>query len=132
MNTLCASLLSFRSFLRTLAAVLVLASHFGITSASAQTDELISDPRYVVNARGNVVVTLGSVEVKYSPLGNAGLTSAIAKTVMAGQTIESATGFVRATVSGDQTHIIATVVTVSNNVRVFSLARGAKVQVKAL
>ncbi len=90
------------------------------------------NPAYVVTESGAVVVTSGVVEVRYSSLGNVALPGASVAVAMEGMTYVAPQSRLHPTMAGDTNHPIATVSTTIGNVRTFTLARGAKVQVKGV
>ncbi len=90
----------------------------------------ITGTTYTVNALGFVVVTSGAVEVRYSPVTGAPLSTPLL--VGPGQTFDPTTGSVRSTIGSDSNNLIASVNTMMGNVRRFNLARGASVEVKAV
>ncbi|MBI3880947.1 MAG: hypothetical protein HY301_12925 [Verrucomicrobia bacterium] len=89
----------------------------------------ITGTAYTVNALGFVVVTSGSVTVRYAPNGT---TFGIDVVIHAGFSFDPTTGTEVATNPSDSDNLIANVNALSGNIRRFNLARGAKIEVKAV
>ncbi len=91
---------------------------------------VINDAKYYVKFNGFVTVDENSsvgVDVRYSPLGNAGLGGIVH--VLPGYTYDPTSNTQHVTLLSDVTSLIATIDTTIGNVRTFTLSKGAKVQV---
>lgn len=91
---------------------------------------VINDAKYYVKFNGRVTVdenSLVGVDVRYSPLGNAGLGSIVH--VLPGYTYDPVLNTQTPTMPADTISLIATVDTLIGNTRTFTVSKGAKVQV---
>ncbi len=103
-------------------------SRYSIATPDGIVD--ITGTQYRVSTSGFVGVLVGSVTVRYSKRGTAGL--GVSVTVNAGQEFNSTTGLVQPYNGADFASLLQDVETSVGNVRKFNLANGAKVQVTAI